>query len=185
MSAPDYSGYEGETPQVDLARVQNKAVEMLEAQEAVNRAEEQLEKARERFKNLSENVLPELLDGAQIPKLTLPGGVELEIADLVTGSIRKGREAEAFEVMEKMGHGDIVKRFFTIKFGRGDQSWARKFAADLRRRKKKVNCQETQKVESATLAKFVRDRLKEGRELPDSCFSIFQRRVAKLNFPKK
>jgi hypothetical protein len=172
-----------EVSSVDLAEVRNQAAAMMAAEVAVVQAEEALAKAQAELARLSEKVLPELLEKVQLTKLTMEGGVELNIEDRVFASIRKGREQEAIAHLDATGHSAIVKREYKIDFGKENEKLAKKFARDLKRRKVPLNVTLKQTVHSSTLKVWARERLEKGESYPETAFSIHPSKVAKIKHP--
>ena len=182
---PDYSGYDTTSAApVDLVKVQQQAAQLLDAAEEVARCEMNLTEAQGRVKRLAEEVIPELFERAGLEEIKIAGGITVALKQIVAGSIPKGQEETAFDWMESNGFGALVKRIFTIKFGRADEKWADKFQRDCAQRKKPLNLARVKKVEPATLQKFIRDQHAEGRELPEGAFSVFEKTVATLKIPK-
>lgn len=184
----DFGGHENSgTGTHTIDDVRRLSIELLSAQLQVAQAEAKLEEAKAAEARLAEEVLPEVMKSAGVPKLDIDtaGGstLTIELTDVEKGGILKERAAEAHKWMDENNYGALVKRFFTIKFNRGDDAWARKFERDCRQRKKPLNIERVQKVEANTADKFVRDRVKEGVVLPE-CFRYFKKPVVKVTRPK-
>lgn len=178
----DYSDHQEEASPDVLARVQRAGAEMLVAQQEVERLTTELEEAKSTLKEFEEKTIPQLLEDVGLQSVTLEGGVVIGVDEQTFGSIVAGKEAEAHKWMSENGHDALIKRTFTIKFGKGDDKWANKFERDLAQRKKPLPCERKEAVHAQTLRKFIRDQTAAGTALPDS-FSVFNRRVASITLP--
>jgi hypothetical protein len=129
---------------------------------------------------------------ARLETWPMGGGLAFELALVVGASIPKDRQDEAFERLEKDGHGDLIKRKFTIQFGRDDLTWAKKFYNDCMKRKKPLNIEQKTWIEPQTFGAFVREQLKEaaaqGKDpedlAPSLLYGVYKKTYAKLVAPK-
>lgn len=117
--------------------------------------------------------LPELFGSAKIKSLELepegnmPGAVA-ELKPYYKASIAAEWDQEkqdaAFDALEKLGAGDLLKRTFTVEVGLRDA----KLAAKVRKVLDRADLTYTEKrgVPWATLTKWVKERTENGKPLP-------------------
>lgn len=145
----------------------------------------QLAEAEEQLKNVAERELPNLLVELGIEGLPLKGGVKLELDTEVYASITQANREAAFEWLEAHEHGDIIKRQFTVSFGKEEEQFAAKFKRDLARRKRPLDTTIKRSIHPGTLNKWTREVLAAGEVIPEDLFGVFRKRVTKLIRPKK
>ena len=177
---PDYSEFKEGPGDNLLAQISLTALEQKEAEAEVARCEDALKIAQNKLKEIADKKLPELMDQAEMTTLTTRDGIVVKVLEKIRGSIPKGKEAKPFKWLEEHGHDDLIKREFKIQFGKEDQAWARKFEADLRKRKKPVNVQRTDAIHPSTLASFVTEQLQAGVDVPLEDFGVFRQRSTKI-----
>lgn len=180
----DYSDYEdaAKPPPGDniLARLGALAADQLQAEARVAQLEADLKQGKEDLRDICENKLPALMEEAgQAEELTV-SGIKIAIKTAIRGSIPKGKEAPAFAWLEKNGHERIIKRQFTIDFGKEEDKWADKFERDCAQRKKPLHLKRKKTVAPQTLQAFVRGQLEEGVAIPMDTFGVFRQKFAKV-----
>lgn len=182
-SAYDYSDYEDSQPVVGdnmLARLSGLATDQAHAEARVLRLDEELKEAKETLRHISENQLPELMEEAGMETFSTSDGLGISINSVIRGSIPKSTAGQAFMWLEENGHGRLIKRTFTIDFGKDDDKWANRFERDLARRKKPLNVKRKKAVHPSTLTAFVRSQLEEGVAIPMTTFGVYRQRVSKV-----
>ena len=140
-----------------------------------------LQAKQDELKNIQERVLPELMIELGVESLKTPGGLTVELAESIHASIPKTLQDQAFAWLDEHGESGMVKRTFEVKFNRDEEAWANKFQADLAKRKKPVRAEIKRKVEPPTLRSWVKNKLREGEDIPLDLFGVFRRKVAKVS----
>lgn len=183
----DYSEYKDETGANIgdnlLAQITGLAQEQKREEVEVARLEAELQAAKERLRDISEHKLPELMDVAEMQDFTTKEGIHIKVAEKIRASIAKqdlARQARAFRWLEDNGQGNLIKRQFTIAFGKDEEKWANKFEGDLKRRKRDLNVKRSKEVNSTTLAAFVKRQLEEGAKIPLETFGVMRQRFTKI-----
>lgn len=176
----DYSEFREGPGDNLLAQIAATALEQKEAEAEVERCEDALKAAQNKLRLIAEKTLPELMDAARQTQLTTADGIVVKVQEKIRGSLPKGREAPAFAWLEEHGHEDLVKREFKIQFGKDEEAWAKKFEADLRKRKKPVNVSRTDTIHPSTLASFVTEQLEAGVDIPLDAFGVYRQRSTKI-----
>ena len=179
-ATPDYSDFQEGPGEGQLAELSKLADQQADAEREVARLEAELAKAKDRHRSISEQELPAMMDELGMEEFKTTSGIKIKVAEIIRASIPKARAEEAFTWLDENGHASIIKRLFAVSFGRHEEKWARKFAADLRRRKRELIVADIKKVESSTLRAFVKAQLEEGVDLPMELFGVFRQRVSKI-----
>jgi len=163
-----------------LARIGGIARDQLHAEARVEQLTADLANAKEALRHISENLLPTIMDEAGQSEDITVDGMAVQIKTAIRGNIPKGKEAPAFAWLEKHGHANLIKRQFTIDFGKDDEKWADKFERDCAKRKKPLNSKRKRTVAAPTLQAFVRGQLEEGTAIPMETFGVHRQRFAKV-----
>jgi hypothetical protein len=138
-----------------------------------------LEAKNAELRELSWTTIPNIMDG-MLGAFQLGDGRTLEVKEKIRASIAGEKAAPAVAWLDEHGYSGLVKRQFVIEFNKEDDAWAKKFEADLRKRKKALNVVRKQTVHPQTLEAFVREQLGNGIELPISTFGIYRQRVSSV-----
>lgn len=175
---PDYSAFKPGAGDNVLAQISGLALEQKQAEAEVAQLEEQLKAAQNKLKDIAERRLPEMMDAAEVTTCETRDGIVVKVREKIRGSIPKGRERPAFDWLEERGHDSLIKRRVIIEFNRDDAAWARKFEADMRKRKRPLNAKIEETIHPSTLSSFITERLQEGDDVPLETFGVFRQRSA-------
>lgn len=175
---PDYSAYKQGPGDNVLTAIAGAALEQKRAEAEVARLEDELKAAQNKLRDIAERQLPELMDAAEMTTCETRDGIVVKIREKIRGSIPKGKEAPAFEWLGDHGHDKLIKRRVIIEFNREDAAWARKFEADMRRRKRPLNAKIEETIHPSTLSSFVTEQLQAGVDIPLTTFGVFRQRGA-------
>ena len=180
--AHDYSEYTDDMPLGDnaLAALNSLARDHVRMEARVAALDEELKKAKEQLRLLSEVQIPEQLKELNLTTVTTGDGIKLELSNAVRANIKKEHEADAFKYLNETGNGNLIKRSFTIEFGKDEESWAKKFQADLNKRKKPLNVKLKRAVHPGTLTAFIKGELEKGVNIPMETFGVFNQTFTKV-----
>lgn len=175
----DYSDYhDAPTPGSNsMARLSGLARDQKKAEAKVAELQRQLKEAQEELERIAGKELPELMQELRLKDFTTEDGVRIEVKESIHASIPKARQDDAFEWLETHGHAGLIKRKFVVSFNRDEEAWAKKFQADLGKRKKPVHSQIERKVEPQTLKAFVTRELEQGVDIPQDLFGVHRRKL--------
>jgi hypothetical protein len=117
-SPNDYSAFlEGTTNTDGLATLAQVAYDLQVAEQNVIDAEAALKAAKKAVDDLTERVLPSLMEDLQLKELTLKNGTKLKVDDILQlGSVTKKPEVLAW--LEESGNGGLIKRTVSVSLGR-------------------------------------------------------------------
>jgi type I site-specific restriction-modification system R (restriction) subunit len=183
-TTPDYSEFDSPALESNiLARLNRLALEHQKQALAVARLSNDLKIAEAVLENIEEHQIPALMEEAEQDEVTTSAGLRIKMKEQIEAHISEANAEKAHTWLEDNGHGRLIKRTFEILFGKEEEGWARRFEADLARRKRPLNCKRRKGVNANTLKAFVREQLGDGVEVPQDLFGIFRRRVAKVEVP--
>ena len=135
--------------------------------------------------DIAEMQLPVLVESIGLgDELPLANGTKLVIKRNHGASPLVANRDKVWDWMEEHGHKHLVKRSMTASFAKDEGEEADRLKAIFR--DNDIPFDETRKVESSTLSKFVRDAEGRGEEIPEDIFGVYRTAVAKITGkPKK
>jgi hypothetical protein len=143
----------------DLTKIRKLGELQIEIMTRIAKGEAVLARLNEYLKDVTERQLPLVLKEVQMRDFTLMDGSRVVLEEFVAAGIKKANKPKAYAWLEETGRGDLIKHVITISFGKGEDAWARKFMADLEKRKKKVAAERKDDVNFQTLNAFVREQV--------------------------
>lgn len=163
-----------------LSQLARLADQQREWEVKIAKIEEELDEAKKKLASISEGVLPGLMDELELEEFKTKSGLVIKVGEHVRASISKERAEEAFQWLDDNGFSKLIKRTFTILFGKDEEKWANKFEGDLKKRKRQLAVKRKKEVHNQTLVAFVKERLTEGQEIPLELFGVFRQRYTKV-----
>lgn len=149
-----------------LRRLTDLAVRLAAAEAEVNIFERQLKEAQRRVQDLAEGQIPELMDDLGLKDFTTTDGFHLVVKEHVHASITEENKARAFKWFDEHGCGGMVKRSVEVAFNRDQEAEAERLREELEGRF--PGTRQNMNVHPSTLRAWVKSRLEEGEEVPDS-----------------
>lgn len=142
-SIPEYDA-ELPTDPDRLTRIGQAVAKMGRLELEVEDLERQLSEAKRKLNYYSEKVVPEMMAEAGTDRIRTTAGFDVEVVDVVHASFPKdpARQAPAFAYLTATGCDGLVKRQFTVSFGRDSTEWAEKFARVVAPKKEDVEAWE-------------------------------------------
>ena len=162
------------TVKVDTAMTEDIATscnKLIETQNEIAKAEEQLKKLKETEREYSEQTIPNLMQQAGVRTLKLTDGTSIEIKPFYSAKIPTSKQEEAFTWLRDNGYGDIIKNNVTLQFGKAHDEEATRLVNELKL--KKYNVSQKMKVEPQTLKKFLKDEIEKGKSVPMETFGVY------------
>lgn len=122
MSQNDYSAFADAAPSTEgLASLSNSAIDLYQAELEVAKAEMALKKAQQKVSDLSERVIPDLMEAVGLKELKLKNGTKLTVEPILTVSPLKANRDRVLEWLEKTGHSSKIKRAVTVSLGKDEE----------------------------------------------------------------
>ena len=152
-------------------------------------------KTSEEIEILETKTLPDAMRDIGMRRFELEGGFEIELEDIIHGSIKKDDKPKAFDWLKtagkKPGWDAIIKNSITVFFDRGEEKWADKFMRDMAKRKRPLQVEREETIHAGTLKKFVKERVTaeklgtvaEALKLPRDLFGVYEFTKANLVDP--
>lgn len=179
--APDYSEFTPDkTGDEKLVKqeLEKAARELLNRATEVEEAEAVLKTKKASYKDMAENIIPELMDKLGKKRFVTSTGLVIGLKEGIRASIPELAQGAAFDWMRANGHAGLIKREMKLGFGMGDDERAETVKDKLRELGMEVDVKTY--VHPATLNSFVKEQLEQDHKLPEECFSYVQIREAKV-----
>ena len=165
MSSSDYGRFAEAAPAPEkVASLSAAAQEMYEAEMEVLRCEQQLKDAQARLRDVSEKVLPDMMEDAGMSELVLSNGTRLKVEDKLTVTPLKANRPAVIEWLRTSGHGSKVKRNVIVSLGKDADERERALLAELESEGFRDHRTE-EWVEPSTLRAHVKRALEAGEEV--------------------
>lgn len=165
MSNTDYGRFADAAPAPEkIADLSTAAISMYQAELDVIRCEQALKDAQARLRDISEKVLPDLMEEAGMAELVLANGTKLKVEDQLTVSPLKANRAAVIEWLRRTGHGAKVKRQVLVNLGLNADEREAALLAELDAEGFKDHSTE-EWVEPSTLKAHVKKALEAGEEV--------------------
>lgn len=165
-----------------LASLTALAIQQMAAEDAVKEATAELKRRMATLLDLAEKQIPDLMEELRMAKFTLVNGAEVEVTSKVRHGITVANRPKAFKWLDDNGHSGLIKRTIAVAFNREEQGMASALLMDLSSRG--MDCRQEQKVEPATMGKFVSEMVKAGKSIPLDLFGAYEQRNTKIKRKK-
>jgi hypothetical protein len=157
------------------------ADELLQAELEVEETEQLLKEKKAFRDDIATVRIPAATDGLE-GKFDLGNDRTLEVKEEIRASVAGEKLAPAVEWLDQNDYGSIVKRTLVFEFGKDDDEKVRKFKESIAPiiRDQRLVMKEKTAIHPQTLLAWVKERLKEGDNLPIETFGIFRQKTAKV-----
>ena len=158
--------------QIDSTKtLSDEVIKLRNLEDQVKASEEHTRTLKEKARELSQIVIPEMMKEMNITKLKLKDGASIEVSNFYSAKIIPEKQEAAFNWLRSNGLGDIIKNDVTVTFGRGEDNKAMAYATLA----KGQGYEPVQKigVHAQTLKAVVRERTESGQEMPADLFNPF------------
>lgn len=181
QAIPDYSADLPAPSSDKLEQLTKLAEHQQELEERAAQKEEEHKAAKALLRDVAEQQIPPLMAECNLKTFTTASGITVKVEEDLRVSVPKKNVPQCMAWLEGNGLASIIKRAFTIRFGRDDERWANKFERDCKQRKKPLDIERTRKVESSTLKKNLNQLREQGVDVPLKLFGAYEQKVSKIS----
>lgn len=160
----------------DISRL---ARALVDADAAVDNANEALKEAKERARIVREETIPSAMQELGISSITLDTGEKLKVEQEVYASIPAANKNAAYAWLDDNGFGGLIKILVDAQFGKGEQEAATALMQELQERGLQVTAE--QSVHASTLKAFLKEQLSKGANVPLDLFGARPVWAAKIS----
>ena len=185
MSADFFDVDDGKNESPALLRFRSMAQEAIDSEKLVQDLEENLADVKRRLNNLKTVELPDLMAECGMSEFKSETGFKITIDDFVSGTLPKDevRREAAINWLESNGASTLIKTELSMAFEKTQHNEALSIKAELEQKGYAVNAK--MGVHPQTLIAHVKERLRQGDEIPLDVLGLYAGRVAKIKAPKK
>lgn len=178
----------------ELGAIADMAQQMFDLEEEISIIELSLKHKKQDLNKLANQDLPDLMQELNMKDFTLNNGAKVEVQDVTSGSIpsagaiqkAKGddkaelemRQQQCFDWLRANKAGDLIKSNVEVQFGRDEDQACNNFTDELRERN--LFYRRAVGVHHGSLNSFIRERLTDGKDVPQDLFKLFMGRRAKI-----
>lgn len=166
-------------PEQALKDLGEAAALLVRYQDRLKDLEDLVKKGKAEIAKLEEDVIPNLLQGAGLEKVTLDSGHEITVREELYASIPKKNASEVAGWLDAHGLSALVANDVTIPFDRGDKERAEAVYARLQEEFGNVSIAETFHTGSVKAA--LKELLADGVDVPLNLFGARLITKAKVN----
>jgi len=166
--------------QIDSTKtLSDEVIKLRNLEDQIAASEDHTKTLKEKARELSQIVIPEMMKEMNVTKLKLKDGASIEVTNFYSARITSDKQEEAFNWLRENGLGDIIKNDVTVTFGRGEDNKAMAYATLA----KGQGYEPVQKigVHAQTLKAVVRERTESGQDMPADLFNPFVGNQTKIN----
>lgn len=166
-----------------LERITVLSLQLIDAIKDVEKADQELKKAKELQRKLEETDLPELMRELGVTDIKLADGSAVKVVDEVQCAITEANRPKAHAWLENHGFGGLIKTNVIVAFARDEREEAKTCAAQIKELTGH-DAEVAESVHAATLKSFIKEQLAAGNvALPEALFGIFPYVKAKITPP--
>jgi hypothetical protein len=168
-----------------LERLVKMAQELVDQEQLIKDLEENLTTAKRVANKLKTTDLPDLMAEVGMASFKLPSGYAVAVEDFVSGSLPKEPEKRqgAIHWLEENGAEALIRTEVMLEFSKSEHNEALSLIADLE--EKGYEPESKMGIHPQTLLAHVRERLRNGEEVPLETLGLYAGRVAKVKPPKE
>lgn len=184
----DYSGHDEIVPPEKLTQLNGLADQLDKVDREVVELEAKLKEREEARRILSEKDIPDLMLEIGLKSITTMSGLEIDLREEVRCSFppktKPEKRKEAYDWLINNHHEGLIKHNVEMKFPRGQRDQADKIVEILEHCGIPVNIEREDTVHHQTLLAFLRERIREGEEIPMETFGAWVQKFAKIKRSK-
>jgi len=159
--------------QIDLNSISKLGIDYVMARNNILKLKNELERQEKAFKNLSETVIPEVMQKANMTSFGLANGFKLEVKPFVIVTLPKENADIADTWLDENGHSGMVKHELHIPLGKGTDPTKMAHLKEIIK-VHGFDCIEGKSIHYQTLAKWGREMTEENETSPEDIFKVYK-----------
>lgn len=183
----DFEGHaQGHNSNSLIEAVRESCKELIDLEAHKKSLDDELKSINKRIYTIKSVDIPERMAEAGCGDVfSLDTGEIIKLSQYVSGSLPKDPEGrqKAFEALEEMEAGGLIKTEVKISFGKGEDENAKEAVGILELNGFTPECEKG--VHSQTLAAFAREKLRDGEDIDLSVLGLTTGQTTKVTYPKK
>jgi len=160
--------------------------ELRSVRDEIDVIEKQLSMKKATEQRISSEVIPSLMSEAGVSELKLSDGSSVKLKTNYYSRIPKDRTEEAMQWLRNNNFADLIRSELSFPFTKGQDSTAQALEKFVKSNPKFqsliLNKKET--INAMQLKAFVKDQIKQGKDVPDDLFGIYVETSTELKQPE-
>ena len=115
-----------------LADITSECNKLMTLQDEIKKIEERLKELQSQERNLSQEVIPNLLHEVGVSEIKTIDGATVQVKPFIKASITKANQEKAFAWLRDNGFEDIIKNQLAINFKKSEDNMASDIFEDLK-----------------------------------------------------
>lgn len=166
-----------------MAQLQRLVAQLGSAEEEIERREAALSEAKQVARELAENSIPELMQSIGLTELTTTEGLRIKLREEIRASFfpkDKAKREPAYEWLRVHHHDGLIKNRVEVIFNREQSQLAKDFVDYCDKFGTPLNVSQNMDIHNQTLVAFLKERVREGEEVPLDLFGAFVQKFARI-----
>jgi len=159
--------------QIDLNSISKLGIDYVMVRNNIIKLKNELERQEKAFKNLSETVIPEVMQKANMTSFGLANGFKLEVKPFVVVTLPKENADIADTWLDDNGHSGMVKHELHVPLGKGTSNYEITTIKQIIK-ERGFDCIEGKSIHYQTLAKWGREMTEENETIPEDIFKVYK-----------
>ena len=126
----------------NLADITSECNKLMTLQDEIKKTEERLKELQSQERNLSQEVIPNLLNQVGVSEIKTTDGATVQVKPFIKASITKANQDRAFKWLRDNGFEDIIKNQLAVNFKKSEDNMATDIFEDLKSKGLNVNREE-------------------------------------------
>lgn len=189
--APDYSADLpiAQPPASAMAKLQNLTREALKLKLDKLELEAKLATIDKQLETYIQTLIPGVMEELGADEIKIRG-MTISVKDSLVGTFPKDEDKrrEAFSYLRKTGNDGLIKREISVKYGRNSTEQADQLMALIAEHPIVADGAEVvnrEDLNHQSMLAFLRQEIRDGREVPLKSFGVYQTKVADIKLPKE
>ena len=142
---------------------------LLDQQALIVKLEEQIKEAKAVERGINQGEIPALMASLNFESITVDGR-KVAVKDSIQCAIPAPQRPNAYNWMDKNGHGSLIKTALSAKFNRGESDAA--YNAQKTLEAMGITADLAESIHGGTLKAWAREELAQGHSLPSDYFKV-------------
>jgi hypothetical protein len=159
-------------------KLAEKNQEAIDCVEKIEQLEFQLSQLKDKYRFLTEEEMPSIMDELGVSSVTLSSGKKVSLDSSIHTQIAAANREAAHSWLRDNDMGDIIKNEVVVKFTRSQDNVVAEITSVAENLGLSYDRKES--VHPQTLKAFVKEQMSQGKQLPPELFGIYIKRVVNI-----
>jgi predicted HTH transcriptional regulator len=162
----------------ELEQCRMLGAKMASLKQEIKDLEEQAKAKEEEFKNIEQNLLPELFHNLEIDEIRMADGTRIKLEEFPVGRITEPKREAAFSWLRENNLDSIIKNVVNIPLDRGQDQYVDHIVELCGRLN--LSMERKEAIHPMTLKAFIKEQA-ESPDFPRELFNVYEVRKVKFS----